>query len=82
MGQIVIETPTPGYRFYRIESEDAASKVIAEIEEAADRLENLSDLSIELLEDIEDIIVAREAIKEAEQTGTKSWEEVKAELNS
>ena len=80
MGQIIIELPLEISRIYQIKNKEFAAEVLASLEKSASQMENTPAELIEYLEDLEDIIAAREALREAEEKGTKSWEEFKAEL--
>jgi len=80
MGQIIIELPLEVSRIYQIKNKEFATEVLASLEKSARQMENPPAELIEYLEDLEDIIAAREALREAEEKGTKSWEEIKAEL--
>ena len=80
MGQIVIELPLEINRIYQIENKEFAAEVLANLEKSARQMENPSAELLEFLEDMEDIAAARESLREADEKGTKSWEEVKAEL--
>ncbi len=80
MGQIIIELPLEVSRIYQIKNKEFATEVLASLEKSARQMENPPAELIEYLEDLEDIISAREALCEAEEKGTKSWEEIKAEL--
>ncbi|MDQ3749824.1 MAG: hypothetical protein M3367_12575 [Acidobacteriota bacterium] len=80
MGQIIIELPLEVSRIYQIKNKEFATEVLASLEKSARQMENPPAELIEYLEDLEDIISAREALREAEEKGTKSWEEIKAEL--
>jgi hypothetical protein len=81
MGQIVIELPLDISRFYQVDDKAFADEVLASLEKSARRMKNPPPELIEYMEDLEDIIAAQEALSEAEEKGTKSWEDVKTELN-
>lgn len=77
MGQIVIEAPIKGSIFYKVSGKKAVTAVLANLEKEADRLGDPSRETEELLDDIDDIIAAREALAEE---GSISFEELKKEL--
>ena len=77
MGQIVIETPLDISRIYQIDNKEFAAEMVASLEKSARQLKNPPPELVEYLDDIQDIIAAREALSEE---GVIGFEEVKEKL--
>ncbi len=78
MGQIIIELPLEISRVYQIENKEFATEVLASLEKSARQMKNPPAEVLEYLEDLEDIIAARQALAEE---GRISWDDVKKELD-
>ena len=77
MGQIVIETPLDISRIYQIDNKEFAAEMVASLEKSAQQLVNPPPELLEYLDDIQDILAAREALAEE---GVISFEAAKKTL--
>ncbi len=73
----MIETPLDISRIYQIDNKEFAAEMVASLEKSARQLVNPPPELLEYLDDIQDILAAREALAEE---GVISFEEAKKTL--